>query len=152
MWIIDKDTNQWISTTDKLETSNFQALEQDLESFRFYEKCLSGSTYVKMSNLDNIYDILNSYKYRTFNYAAGTYNVYIPASQSEVLISGSVSSDEFQNKFLPEYGLSLKNLFTPERLINDQINNLLYVDVSTTEQIYILGSYSPGLSIDRSEE
>ena len=39
---------------------------------------------------------------------------------------------DFYDKYLPEYGLTLKNLFTPTRLIKDSLNNYIYVDVATT--------------------
>ena len=38
MWVVNKDTGQWTITTDKLPTTDFQALEQDLISVRFYQK------------------------------------------------------------------------------------------------------------------
>ena len=53
------------------------------------------------------------------------------------------SRDEFYNKFSFEYGLTLKINSHPIKLINDVIDNYIEVDVSTTENLLNIGSYSP---------
>jgi hypothetical protein len=59
MWIINNDTKKWTSNTDKLPISDFQALKQDLKSLRFYQRVLSGATFVRIDDTNDIYNILN---------------------------------------------------------------------------------------------
>ncbi len=154
MWIINRDTNKWTETIDNNSVEDFESYKQELESLRFYQKCLSGSTYVSANSTDDIYDIINEYTPRSYRYGS-SFSPYIDSGtqyQNDVLIDsstiGTFSSPELQSKFLPEYGLTLKNLFTPERLIKDQKRNLLYVDVATNGQIQNIGDSLPNLIID----
>jgi len=55
MWIINNDTKKWTSNTDKLPVSDFQALKQDLKSLRFYQRVLSGATFVRIDDTSDIY-------------------------------------------------------------------------------------------------
>jgi hypothetical protein len=151
MWIINKDSLKWTQNTDTLPTSDFDALKQDLKSLRFYQKVLSGSTFVNTNDLDDIYDVIGNYEQRTYNYnySFSPYvSPYFNSIEDEITISSTQSQYEFQNKFLQEYGLTLKNLFTPKRLIDEQYTNLLYVDVSTTAIIDDLSVKFPNLVID----
>lgn len=153
MWVVNKDTNKWVETVDDNSVIDFESYKQELESIRFYQKCLSGSTYVTTGDTNNIYDILEEYEPRSYRYGPSYSPYVVPGNQypNDILlgsVSGTFSSKNFQDKFLSEYGLTLKNLFTPERLIKDQNKNLLYVDVATTEPISNIGQYSPNLSID----
>lgn len=151
MWIVNKDTNKWIQKSESLAISDFESLKQDLKSLRFYQKVLSGSTYVSMDNEDDIYGILNHYDERTYNYT-GLFSPYLTPYfnpvPNEIQISSTSSQGEFLEKFIPEYGLTLKNLFTPNRLIDDQLKNLLYVDVATTDILLNLNSTVPNFIID----
>lgn len=148
MWTKNNDNGKWYRKIDVLEKDKFDSLKQDIEKVRLYSKCLSGSTYVAINSLNNIYDILDN---------RDEYNWFIGLSGSTYSISGTPSNpksidlssrDEFYNKFSFEYGLTLKNKFTPIKLINDVIDNYIEVDVSTTENLLNIGSYSPGLIID----
>ena len=65
-WSRNVDTGKWTPAIDALKKSDFDALAQDVKTYRFYQKCLSGSTYVGInatidgsSSLNNVYDILN---------------------------------------------------------------------------------------------
>lgn len=143
MWVFDKDYNKWILTEDKLSKSNYDYLKQELSSTRFYSKCLSGATYLPINNLDNIYDILGEYEPRNwFIRPDGSpyTNTTIPT-----LFNSPINHDtayEYYEKYVSEYGLTLKNLFTPDRLIKDSIKNYIYVDLATVEQIVdINGTY-----------
>jgi hypothetical protein len=151
MWIINNDTKQWTSNTDTLAVSDFQALKQDLKSLRFYQRVLSGSTFVRADDVENIYGILNYQKNSTYNYNgffSPYVSPYILPVKDEKVISSTTSYYDYKEKYLPEYGLTLKNLFTPKRLIDDQAKNIIYVDVATTALLTNLGERVPSLVID----
>jgi len=146
MWTLDTDNNKWINTKDSITKVNFDYLKQSLDSVRFYSKCLSGATYYPVNNLDNIYDVLGHGVKRNW-YVSGTYSITSFPSEYPTPIS-STTSNEYYNKFVPEYGLTLKNLFTPKRLIDDSISNFIYVDVCTTQDVPDIGQSVVGLTID----
>ena len=142
MWVYNSDYNKWSSSDDSLLKDNYDFLKQELSSVRFYSKCLSGATYLPMNSLDNIYDILGEYEPRNWyiGLIGSPYsNSLIPPQHATEIIESS--SYDYYNKYLTEYGLTLKNLFTPDRLIKDSIKNYIYVDVATTEQLFDL--YQP---------
>ena len=74
------------------------------QKVRLYSKCLSGATYLPIHQLNDIYDVLSI-------------NKDLVVSESNYV--------EFYNKYLKEGAFTLKNLFTPTKLINDQLNNFL---------------------------
>jgi hypothetical protein len=151
MWIINKDTEKWSSNTEALPVSDFESLKQDLKSLRFYQRILSGATFVRIDNTEDIYSILNYHKNVSINYKSNLssyVNPYtLPITNEEQILS-TESLRDFQDKFLPEYGYTLKNLFTPQRLINDQAKNIVYVDVATTAILDNLGQKIPNFTID----
>jgi hypothetical protein len=147
MWIFNKEDSKWISNDDLLKKENFDFLKQELSSVRFYSKCLSGATFLPINNTDNIYDILGNYKARNWYIGinGSEYsNSLIPQVSATEINEESYSDYE---KYLFEEGLSLKTMFTPNRLIKDSINNFSYVDVATTGSISI-GSISDNFIID----
>ena len=161
-WKINNDTKKWSPVNDRLPQSDYDALKQDLKTLRFYQKCLSGSTYVGVNSvisgarnnadIENIYDILEYQQLRSYYYDG----INIPFIQSfsppfpndSFLISTTQSINEIIDKPVQEYNFTLKNLFTPERLINDQKKNLFYVDVATTERIDDISIKFENLVID----
>jgi hypothetical protein len=146
MWNINKDTNKWSLSTDALSKDTFDLLKQELSKLRFYSKCLSGATYIPMNNTTNIYDILGEYHPRNW-YVSSPYSVTpIPPQYASVI--SLTNSGDYYTKYLGEYGLTLKNLFTPTRLIEDSINNYIYVDVATTNSLDNIGQVVVGLTID----
>lgn len=165
-WSRNVDTGKWTPLMDSLKKTDFDALKEDFKSYRFYQKCLSGSTYVgvnssdvgsnQKSRIENVYDILNlsnsvqSYYYdniglNPLNYIQ-PYSGVLPLNPSVISTTGSL--DSFSNKILPDYNFTLKNLFTPERLISDQKENIFYVDVATIENIEDLSVSFTGLVLD----
>jgi len=149
MWTFNTDYNKWVTTNDLLSKSNFDYLKQELDSTRFYSKCLSGATYLPVNNLDNIYDILGEYEPRNWfiSLAGSQYsNAVIPALNASPI--NQVSEYDYYQKYVSEYGLTLKNLFTPDRLIKDSIKNYIYVDVATIGQIVNLNEVFTNLTID----
>ena len=141
MWIFNKDYNKWVITEDQLTKSNFDYLKQELVSTRYYSKCLSGATYLPINTVDNIYDILGEYEPRNWYIdSSGSQYSYTTIPQNASPIN-AITSNNYYTKYLSEYGLTLKNLFTPDRLIKDSIN-YLYVDVATTEQINLSTRYT----------
>lgn len=148
MWIFNEDDNKWVIKKDQLTKSNYDYLKQELKSTRYYSKCLSGATYLPINNTDNIYDILGEYEPKNW-YIDNSGSQYsytdIPFEYAKPI--NGISSNEYYTKYLSEYGLTLKNLFTPEKLINDSIN-YIYVDVATTAQIINFNSKNVNLIID----
>jgi sugar lactone lactonase YvrE len=137
MWTYNSTYNKWSSKDDKLIKSDFDYLKQELKATRFYAKSLSGATYLPINGTDDVYDILSKYKSRNWYISADStigspYSVTTIPSQHATPID-DVSSYDYYNKYLSEYGLTLKNLFTPNRLIKDSMSNYNYVDVATTD-------------------
>ena len=60
-------------------------------------------------------------------------NTLIPSQFANPI--NATSSYDFYQRSLAEYGLTLKNHFTPKRIIKESANNYIEVDVSTTTQI-----------------
>ena len=149
MWIRNTDTNKWSLSNDSLDKTTYDSLKQDLLNLRLYSKTLSGSTYLPINNLDNIYDILSYQKNENwFVSSLGSPYSSTPIPLLYETPITATSSDEYFNKYLPEYGLTLKNLFTPTKLINDSIKNYIAVDVATTEMLTNLGQVVVNLTID----
>ena len=133
MWIYNTDNEKWERQTDTLSKDNYDNLKVDLEKVKLYSKTLSGSTYLSTSNLDNIYKNL-SYKDLKSWYiepGASIYNSVTSIPTNSDPINGD-TIDKFKN-YQSEYGFTLKNLFTPEKSIEEI--NYIPVAVATTEQI-----------------
>lgn len=150
MWNFDSNYNRWVANDDKLLREDFDLLKQELQSVRFWSKCLSGATYLPVNDLSNIYEILDAYQPRNWyiSNVSSPYSVsIIPSKYASVIgpsstnpLSGPATltpdtTYDFYTKNLAEYGLTLKNLFTPTRLIKDSLSNYNYVDVATTEPL-----------------
>jgi hypothetical protein len=127
--------DKWNRKVDKLDKIIYNYLRQEIESVRFYSKCLEGTTYVATEDLDDIYDILK-YKDNNSNIINSVYSTnYIGDDLSGNEISpGGFGDTGFYYRYLNEYGLTLKNLFTPSKLIKDS-TNYLEVDLATTDSI-----------------
>ena len=148
MWSKNNDLNRWFRKVDVLDKDMYDSLRQDIEKTRLYSACLSGSTYVSVNNLNNIYDIIkNRENYNwSINLSSSPYSVGPTPPDYKTIDNNTF--DEFYNKYIYEYGLTLKNKFTPIKLINDVIDNYYEVDVATTAALEGIGSYQPGLVID----
>jgi hypothetical protein len=136
MWTYNTDYSKWYANDDSISKNDFDYLKQELKSTRFYSRCLSGATYLPVNNLNNIYDILGDYKQRTWYISTlgSQYSVTtIPPKHASPIDLNT--SNDYYTKYLSEYGLTLKNLFTPYRLIKDSSKNFYYVDVATDGQI-----------------
>ena len=136
MWTYNTDYSKWYANNDSISKNDFDYLKQELKATRFYSRCLSGATYLPVNSLSNIYDILGDYQQRTWYISTlgSQYSVTSIPSQHASPIDLNTSND-YYTKYLSEYGLTLKNLFTPYRLIKDSSKNFYYVDVATNEQI-----------------
>jgi hypothetical protein len=149
MWIYNSDYNRWISSEDRLSIDNFEFLKQELSSYRLYSKCLSGATYLPINDFNNIYDILGSYQPRNWyvSILGSQYtNTLIPQKNASPI--NLTNSDDYYIKYNSEYGLTLKNLFTPDKLIKDSVKNYIYVDVASTNQIDDILDNIPNRTID----
>ena len=150
MWKIDSNYGKWVSTDDKLTREDFDFYKQELQSVRFWSKCLSGATYVYSNGTQDLYEVLTRHTPKNW-YIPTTSSPYsstiIPAQNAAII---SITSS-YHEKYLHEYNLTLKNLFTPNNLIKD-ISNYVYVDLATTETIdltqYTLASPGTDLYID----
>lgn len=160
-WIRNIDTGKWSSSIESLKKTDFDSLKQNIKSYRFYQKCLSGSTYVGINGLihgtsgnisiDNVYDIIDTYTSSSYYYDSGLdyiepFTGTLP--DNPIVISSTTSQNIYLDKVITDYNLTLKNLFTPDRLINDQKDNIFYVDVATTQSLTSLLSDNTGLIID----
>lgn len=136
MWEYNSDYKKWSMDRDQLVQNDYDYLKQELSSVRFYSKCLSGATYLPMNDTNNIYDILGEYEPRNWyvGLLGSQYSNTLIPPKNAIEITPNSSYDYYQ-KYLPEYGLTLKNLFTPDRLIKDSINNYIYVDIATNSKI-----------------
>lgn len=143
MWSQNLNTSKWEEKKDKLPKGVYNSLRQDLEDLIFYSKCLDGTSYLPINNLNNIYDV---FKYDTFDNLTWYIDSQYSNDNGDLPINDT-TIDNYR-KYSLEYGLTLKNLFTPERTIKDSINNFLTVDIATTEEIEFLTSPKPGLKID----
>jgi hypothetical protein len=138
MWTYNTDYNKWFTNDDSISKSDFDLLKQELRATRYYSRILSGATYLPVNSLTDIYDILGSYQARDWFVSTDTtvgspYSITSIPPQHATPID--INSYDDYSKYLTEYGLTLKNLFTPYRLIKDASKNFYYVDVATTEQI-----------------
>jgi hypothetical protein len=138
MWTYNSDYKKWFSKDDSISKEEFDYLKQELKSTRYYSRILSGATYLPVNDLTNIYDILGDYQSRDWYVSADTtigslYSVTAIPPQHATPIDNNTYND--YSKYLTEYGLTLKNLFTPYRLIKDASKNFYYVDVATVGQI-----------------
>jgi len=136
MWIYNNNFSKWSSSDDNLKVSEFDLLKQELASTRFYSRILSGATFIPVNDLNNIYDVLGEWEPRSWyiNSIGSQYSESMSPTKNPTAIDNSTSY-EYYTKFIAEYGLTLKTLFTADRLIKDSISNYYYVDVATTEQI-----------------
>lgn len=148
MWVYNNDLNKWEESKDAILKVDFDYLKQELSATRFYSKFLSGSTYIPINDVDNIYDILG--KWSPKNWYIGTLDSQYSYSNSPAKFARSINnttSDEYYTKFISEYGLTLKNLFTSTRIIKDSVDNYIPVYVSTTNSIDLSLTYN-SLTID----
>ncbi len=135
MWSQNIDTRQWTRQEDALPKKDYEFLKQELEKTRYYSKCLHGTTYLPINKLDDVYDILNYTNQSGYYVGIGTspYAIASPAATYEIEINNSTT--ENFTKYKSEYGHTLKNLFTPEKIIDESVKNYVYVDVATIEAI-----------------
>ena len=136
MWVYNSNFEKWSTSDDSLTKESFDLLKQELSATRFYSRILSGATFIPVNDLDNIYDILGEWKPRNWyiNSFGSKYSETMSPTKNSLGILKE-NSYEYYTKFIAEYGLTLKTLFTPDRLIKDSISNYYYVDLATTTQL-----------------
>lgn len=149
MWIYDSDFNIWSKKSDFLETSDFNILKQELSSYRLYSKCLSGATYIPINGTNDIYDILSSSVEKSWyiSITGSQYSNTLIPSENPYPINLDTSYDYYQQNN-SEYNSTLKNLFTPNRLIKDSLKNFIEVDVATESELLNLFNTVPNRVID----
>lgn len=133
MWEYSSTEDNWEKKVEKLDKRIYNYLRQEIEDVRFYSKCLDGTSYVASQDLNDIYDVL---KYKS-NITYKVDNTYSDKFNGISIDGLSISPSGFSEtglhyRYNQEYGFTLKNLFSPNRLINDS-TNYLTVDVATTE-------------------
>jgi hypothetical protein len=101
MWKLNTDLNKWIKQEDSLSKNDYDNLKQDLQKVRLWSKCLSGSTYLAVNSLDDIYEPLN-------------YSKNFPVVDS--MLATSENYVEFYDKYLKDSAFTLKTLFTSTKL------------------------------------
>lgn len=148
MWVYNSDYNKWQKKSDTLLRSDYEWLKQELSATRFYSKFLSGSTYVPVTMEDDIYDILGKWKPKSW-FISSLGSIH-SESNEPVRFAKSIDANtsfDYFTRFTQEYGLTLKNHFTPKRIIRDALKNMHRVDVATTGTIDLNGVYAT-LTID----
>ena len=138
MWNYNENYKKWVLKDDYLIKSDFDYLKQELSKTRFYSKALSGSTYVDIDNVDNLFDVLGSWKPKNWYISTlgSKYSVTTKPLYNPVAIDAD-SQYDFYVRNIKEYGLTLKNLFTPNRLIKDKLKSFIDADLATTDVINI---------------
>ena len=136
MWVYNSDFSKWSLSNDNIKVDTFNLLKQELSATRFYSRILSGATFIPVNDLNNIYDILGEWEPKSWyiNNIGSQYSDTMAPVRNAMAIT-SDTSYEYYTKFISEYGLTLKTLFTADRLIKDSIDNFYYVDVATTDKI-----------------
>lgn len=146
MFIRNIDTGKWSNQSDSLSKDNYDNLKQDLEKVRLYSKCLSGSTYLPIDGFENIYNTFEIDKIGF--YVRESYTAWNAPLNGPIIAINRNNSNEFYNKYLKENAFTIKNLFTPNKLIKDQLSNYLLVDVATTELLTDIGQTNTNYQID----
>jgi hypothetical protein len=149
MWEYNTLEDRWKRKRDFLDIDNYNFLKEEQESVRYYANCFSGATYIPINDENNIYDILSKRRYKTW---------YIDPNISDYVSTlvppnypVPINRDSFYDYYtrnLSEYSLTLKNLFTPEKIIKDSFNSFIYVDLATTEEILDLSENVENRVID----
>ena len=147
MWQQNPDSFEWIKVEDSISKTNFDYLKEQIESTRLYQVCLSGSSFLNTKDLNNLYEILNytqSY-YWIISSQSSPYSAYYSMTYSKVISTNNI---EEYNKYLKDYGLTLKTKFTPKKILNDYQLNFKEVDVATNTGLTAIGSTQSGLRIN----
>lgn len=143
MWIKDTDTGKWYIQKDSLDKSLFNSEKEPMVNTRMYSYFLNGSIYYNTNNYSNIYSVLDYSKSSEWliSSQSSTYSLPVSTSTSEfkyIVGTDSQSSGfEYYNKYLGEYGQTIKTKFTPHKAIDDLLSNFIEVDLVTTEPIVI---------------
>tara|TARA_R110000772_G_scaffold20466_5_gene56903 strand:+ start:55859 stop:64006 length:8148 start_codon:yes stop_codon:yes gene_type:complete len=143
MWEYSSVSDNWEKRVEKLDKRIYNYLRQEIEDVRFYSKCLDGSSYIPVPELDNLYDVLNYKVNDTFkiNSAYSSNFDDTDITGGNPITAGDLSSVGSHFRYNEEYGYTIKNLFTPKRLIDDS-TNYLTVDIATVESINMSKKYT----------
>lgn len=148
MWVYNSDYEKWQPKSDSLLRSDYEWIKEELYSTRFYSKFLSGSTYVPVNDPDDIYDILGSWTPKSW-FVSSLGSIHSQSSEP-IMFARPIDSNtsfDYYTRFNQEYGLTLKNHFTPKRILRDALKNAHRVDVATTGSIDLEAVYAT-LTID----
>lgn len=146
MWVKNTDSNLWERQTDGLNIDFFNSVQEDIKKLRYYAKCENGTSYLPINNLDDIYDILTLNKNEEW-YVGASASTYSATTSITPAAVTSNTLEQYKNS-LYEYNFTLKNLFTTNRTIKDQLKNYLTVDLATTTYINDLTGEKKQLIID----
>jgi hypothetical protein len=113
MWILDKNSNQWIQQKEYLNKTTFDIHKQDMESFRLYSKCLSGAVYNRIFSKNKLFNTLK-YKKNSNWIDDNPYNTPIGSGNS-------IHSSEYTD-YLTNYGYTEKMYFNYDNVIKNDVN------------------------------
>lgn len=126
MWTRNSDTGKWIKQKDELNKEFYDGVKQDLQLTKLYSKCLSGSTYIPINSFTNSYAILDT---ENTGYRISDPNADVYTQSSSI---DKTNQDLYYKKLLREDLFTIKNLFTPDKLISRELENIIEVDIATT--------------------
>ena len=149
MWKYQPKEENWIKKVEKLDKRVYNFLRQEIEDVRFYSKCLDGTTYLASQDLDDIYEVLQFKNNTSQKIDSNTSTKFVGNNNQpgNSISPADLTENGNYTRYKHEYGLTLKNLFSPNRLIKDS-TNYNEVDVATTESLNLNVTNFRGLVID----
>ena len=78
MWEYNENTNKFTLKKDKTEKEDFNLIREELDSYRFYSKCLRGTTYMPIKSKSDIHKKLRNKKSPLLAFSPFTNDVDVP--------------------------------------------------------------------------
>jgi hypothetical protein len=147
MWNRDKDSGKWIDATQSMSKNVYDNYKQDQSKVRMYSKSLSGAVYFPTNDVNDIYG-LSKYRNKT-SWFYGTASQYatqqLPTHEAKQITPSNIG--EYVS-YVRDYAMTIKNLFTTDKLIGANLKNFQEVDLATTptDSIDVIASLISGVA------
>jgi hypothetical protein len=147
MWNRDKDSGKWIDATQSMSKDVYDNYKQDQSKVRMYSKSLSGAVYFPTNDVNDIYG-LSKYRNKT-SWFYGTASQYatqqLPMHEAKQITPTNISE---YTSYIRDYAMTIKNLFTTDKLIGANLKNFQEVDLVTTptDNISVIASLISGVA------